>query len=324
MRSLSHTQKELIEALVGEEDPRFSDITPGLLEKDEHLTDALRILFGMQVEGASLIFCGGTSLSKAYRLIDRMSEDADIKIELSTDSLAQSRNQQQKQLSKIKDQVSKSLAEEGFSISNLTAQNENRYIRVDLEYARAYSTSAGLRPHLQIELTTKPTRLIAQTRHLNSLTKQLLSMKEGDFQVAALALPETLSEKVLSFLRRFAQHRARSLKHDWDQALVRHIYDTYCIVQSAPNAATEAGAIFSGMVEDEKLDWGNQFPDFAQDALGVLLKSLASAEQDEQIIKEYQNNLLPLIYGNLKPSFDVAFSDFKRTSKHLLNNLSSG
>ena len=111
------------------------------------------------------------------------------------------------------------------------------------------------------------------------------------------------------------------MKHEWDQALVRHIYDTHCIVQHALNSAAEARSIFHAMIEDEKTDWANQFPEFAQDAHTVLLNSLEAAEQDTQVKREYQNNLLPLIYGSVKPNFEVAFRDFKQTSQYLLDSL---
>ena len=78
MRTLSAERIELIDALVAEAD--IGDITAGLLEKDEHLTAALQAVFGLSFEHASLVFCGGTSLSKAHSLIERMSEDADIKL----------------------------------------------------------------------------------------------------------------------------------------------------------------------------------------------------------------------------------------------------
>lgn len=81
MRGLRPEQLELIDALVAE--TALGGITAGLLEKDEHLTDALRALFALRLDGMSLVFCGGTSLSKAHRLIERMSEDADLKIVLS-------------------------------------------------------------------------------------------------------------------------------------------------------------------------------------------------------------------------------------------------
>ena len=80
MRVLAPQRRELIEALVAE--ATSGGITAGLLEKDEHLTDALRALFALRLEGVQLLFCGGTSLSKAYGLIERMSEDADLKVVL--------------------------------------------------------------------------------------------------------------------------------------------------------------------------------------------------------------------------------------------------
>lgn len=81
MRTLSPERLELIDAMVAE--ANIGDITAGLLEKDEHLTAALRAVFGLRFDHASLVFCGGTSLSKAHSLIERMSEDADIKVVLS-------------------------------------------------------------------------------------------------------------------------------------------------------------------------------------------------------------------------------------------------
>ena len=53
-----------------------------MLEKDIHVTDALRVLSNLAHEHVRFVFCGGTSLSKAYFLIERMSEDVDLKIVL--------------------------------------------------------------------------------------------------------------------------------------------------------------------------------------------------------------------------------------------------
>ena len=61
MKVLSSERQELIDALVAES--AMGGITAGLLEKDEHLTDALRALFALRLGGLSLVFCGGTSLS---------------------------------------------------------------------------------------------------------------------------------------------------------------------------------------------------------------------------------------------------------------------
>lgn len=52
-----------------------------LLEKDVWVVWAIQQLFGSPI-GASLVFKGGTSLSKAYKVIDRFSEDVDLTFDI--------------------------------------------------------------------------------------------------------------------------------------------------------------------------------------------------------------------------------------------------
>ena len=49
-------------------------IPPYAVEKDWWVTQALKLVFATSI-GSSLVFKGGTSLSKAWKLIDRFSED---------------------------------------------------------------------------------------------------------------------------------------------------------------------------------------------------------------------------------------------------------
>ena len=106
MRVLAPQRRELIEALIAE--ATSGGITAGLLEKDEHLTDALRALFALRLEGMQLVFCGGTSLSKAYGLIERMSEDADLKVVI-PDAGQASRAEIRRRLSSLKALVTETL-----------------------------------------------------------------------------------------------------------------------------------------------------------------------------------------------------------------------
>ena len=53
-------------------------ITPGLVEKDYWVTHTL---WALQEQGWGLWFKGGTSLSKGFGLIERFSEDLDVKLE---------------------------------------------------------------------------------------------------------------------------------------------------------------------------------------------------------------------------------------------------
>src|SRR5882672_7542377 len=53
-------------------------IDPALVEKDYWI---MHSLYGLQKLGLTFELKGGTSLSKGYRIIDRFSEDIDIRIE---------------------------------------------------------------------------------------------------------------------------------------------------------------------------------------------------------------------------------------------------
>ena len=57
------------------------EMPPAIIEKDFWVCWALMHLFGHPEFGDGLIFKGGTSLSKAYNVIERFSEDIDISIQ---------------------------------------------------------------------------------------------------------------------------------------------------------------------------------------------------------------------------------------------------
>ena len=57
---------------------REKGILPQLVEKDYWIMHAL---YGLQRQGFSFELKGGTSLSKGYQIIERFSEDIDLRIE---------------------------------------------------------------------------------------------------------------------------------------------------------------------------------------------------------------------------------------------------
>jgi hypothetical protein len=156
---------------------------------------------------------------------------------------------------------------------------------------------------------------------IGSLADQLAGRQDHTFAVATVAVAETVAEKVLSFLRRYAQHRAGLLPHDWDTALVRHIYDVHCAHVRHPDLVAEASQAFAALVAGDQKEFGGQFPDFAAAALPVLTGALRQAGSNPKIQAEYTDHLLPLIYGRLRPDFAEAFSDFEAVAVALLATL---
>lgn len=319
MRVLAPQRQELIEALVAEAAP--GRITAGLLEKDEHLTDALRALFALQPEGVQLVFCGGTSLSKAYGLIERMSEDADLKVVFP--DLDQSRAETRRRLSELRTLVTNTLAGIGLTEDKAKglAFNENRYFCSEWTYERHYASAAGLRPHLQIELTARTPVLPTEVRRITSLADALAGRSDHAFEVPVVAVAETVAEKSLSFLRRYAQHRAGLMRQAWDTALVRHLYDVHRIYQRQPEVLAAARRAFPALVAGDQKEFGAQFPDFAAAPRQVLSGALRQARADAKIQAEFTGNLLPLVYGGDTPAFAQAFGDFNAVAEALLEVL---
>ena len=71
-----HTDKKLFTDVLLATSEYFS-ILPTYIEKDYWITHSLSLM-SQSNDAGKLVFKGGTSLSKAYRLVNRFSEDIDI------------------------------------------------------------------------------------------------------------------------------------------------------------------------------------------------------------------------------------------------------
>lgn len=320
MRILLKERAELIEALVAEAD--LGGITAAILEKDEHLTDALRAVFALKFEHVELVFCGGTSLSKAHGLIERMSEDADLKVVLTESGRKLSRSKLRRYLG---DEVRTTVGAALSSIDlveepdHTQSLNENRYMHSQWTYQRSYPMVSGLRPNLQLELTLRAPALQQEITSICALADRLAGLPGLPFMVPTISVAETQSEKVLSFLRRFAQDRSGNMRREWDTALVRHIYDVHCIFVNNPALVDLSAKVFAVLVQGDIEEFGKQHTDFAKDPLAILVKTLGEVESDEQSRTEYKQNLIPLVYGNFKPTFDDAFASFATVARALIS-----
>ncbi len=322
MRTLTFDRLDLIDALLAETDT--GNITAALLEKDEHLTDALLAIFRLRFEHARLVFCGGTSLSKGHGLIERMSEDADIKVVLSDSTQGWSKNRLRRYLGdEVRNRVLQTLSTTGLveDVSLRRSLNDNQYLHSQWSYQRAYDGVTALRPNLQIELIVRRPVLPTTVIHIGPLTDHLAQRTGHTCPVEVISIAETLAEKVLSFLRRFAQHRAGRMQQDWDTALVRHVYDVHCIVSRAPDLVADAAEAFLALVQGDIEEFGYQDPAFARDSKTVLSDALGAMRCDRQIRQEYDVVLLPLIYGRIRPTFAEAMASFEPVARRLLNVL---
>ncbi|TOZ98134.1 nucleotidyl transferase AbiEii/AbiGii toxin family protein [Burkholderia pseudomallei] len=318
MKTITTDQRELIDALLAEKD--VGRISAAILEKDSHVTDALRALSTLANEHVTLVFCGGTNLSKAHGIIERMSEDVDLKIVLSP-SHGLSDSALKKHLSALKKKVAETLTVLDFQeiLEAASARNANRYFASSWRYASVYGPHQSLRTHLSVEFTVRTPAFDTSKRQLGYLIDRLADRTGNPFAFQCVSVEETLAEKVLAFLRRFAEHRAK-VRENWDEALVRHIYDTWRIVSVDPAAADRAATHFKDLVEFDRGEF-RLHEAFVTDPATCMKSALGEIEHDAQTISEYADKLIPLIYGKDKPTFNEAFGVFKDVANKLLGTL---
>lgn len=79
-------------------------LTGAVVEKDYYVTQVIHALSDMQNEYFRLVFAGGTCLAKAHRIVDRMSEDIDFKIQIKNNQNF-SRSRLIKELKEFREQI---------------------------------------------------------------------------------------------------------------------------------------------------------------------------------------------------------------------------
>src|ERR1035441_5476666 len=107
--------------------------SPALVEKDWYVVKALAALVAVDAAPFRLVFGGGTALSRAHRLIRRMSEDIDLKIISDTTVTRPA-------LRHLRDFITKALLQAGFLFDPENPRHresckESRYTLYRLAYA---------------------------------------------------------------------------------------------------------------------------------------------------------------------------------------------
>ena len=126
------------------------DIT--FVEKDLFATEILSIVSSTDFD---IVFGGGTSLSKAYGLIQRFSEDLDFRVCLPDHDMP--KGQVRKKMKEIRESILDLLRarEDLFVIEDsVEAKNENRFFRFEIEYKQSKELKAWrLFPRIRLEFS---------------------------------------------------------------------------------------------------------------------------------------------------------------------------
>ncbi len=263
-----------------------------LVEKDWYVVRALAAIVAADTRPFRLVFGGGTALSRAHRLIGRMSEDIDLKI-------VSDRPITRPALRDLRDVITKALLQAGFQFdpdnaAHRESGNASRYTLYRLPYAPITTGEGSLRPEIQIETAVWPLRRPAIERPVISF---LAEASDGAPEVAAIscvALVEMVAEKFVALTRRAGAELADA-GGPRDPTLVRHVYDLH-IIRAAYDLA-EVALLAREIMMADAAAYGHQFPAYRADPVGETSRAVARLADDSGFARRYATFQRDMVYG---------------------------
>lgn len=324
MKKINDLQKRQVVDVINELDLGISEFA---LEKDYLVTDVLVAISKINNPDFELVFCGGTCLSKAYGLLDRVSEDVDIKANPKAKSAA-TKSLIKSKMSLLKKDIESALNEAGFKSDFITKDGKdgNQFIEFEIQYGAHFEVSLGMRANLKLEVSYSPLRLPKQDKDITLLFDSLAKLSTGPtVNIPCVDLKEALAEKLITFPRRLALSMGKT-DEEPDSALVRHLYDVYQITEKNPEILNgdlpSLASLVNKVIEQDSKDFARQHPAFVNDAFGEINNAMKFALSNPDTKSTYDKFIEVMVYEKNAPTFEGAFSRFSETLKKVLPKLS--
>lgn len=234
------------------------NLVPASIEKDFWVCWTLRELFNLPGWGEHLSFKGGTSLAKAWKLIERFSEDIDVVIDrrfLGFGGETLSGKQQKKLIKKCSVRIHQELrpilesrfkavlpSSAKWALTPADAAEDPDLQTLLFEYPGVLTgTATYLRPVVKIEMgarsDTEPSEIPTLTPYVCDAFPEQLGT--GAFAIKTVAARRTFWDKAMLLHEETYRPDDKPRK----RPLARHYYDLWCLIQKgvAAEAVAEAG-----------------------------------------------------------------------------------
>jgi Nucleotidyl transferase AbiEii toxin, Type IV TA system len=291
-----------------------------IIEKDFWVVWVLERLFSLTDLRDHLTFKGGTSLSKAYNIIQRFSEDVDLSIKkeffgfnIENDpEKAISKKKQRKMLENLSVQCSNYVQNElfdtlGIAISEKFRTMDGWYLKVDtsdpdgqtlqFEFPSTSIKEAYIRPSVKIELGARSDHWPVSQHKIQSYAKNLLKDKvsEPEIWVQVLNAKRTFWEKA-TILHQYAHLPAQK---KLPPRISRHYYDFFCLLNSNIKAeAISESTLLDRVVEHKSIYFASAWANYGLAQKGNIRLSppfslQGDLEKDFNMMKDMFFGLIP-------------------------------
>jgi len=303
-----HNDLKLLEEAIRATAAHFS-LPVTYIEKDYWVTRALKALADSSISD-EIVFKGGTSLSKAYKLIARFSEDIDIAIltvQLSNSQTARKVKKASKIVAAIYNEIP----------SDDNAKNSNfrkvrfGYPRIDSAIVEGQVSDSILleinafadpEPHRKMSISSYISDFLLATDQ----TEAIIQYELAPFDMNILCTSRTLCEKIMGLVK--ASHGDNYLSQL--NKKIRHIYDLHFLLSDPFTKYFIGSEQFSIMIDNVINSDRNIFPNTSW---------LDSPLSHARIFSNF-NELWPGLESTYNNEFKAMVVDNKLPSKELLNN----
>lgn len=255
-----------------------------LIEKDWHVVRILHLLASRSWGDIELIFSGGTSLSKAHRLIQRFSEDVDFRV-IQTATEDASRTTLRKRRSTMRDALAADLKQLNYTILDAESRDETRSFQMTLDYTRSASAAPGTRQEILLEVSFHPPELPVIECAVASYVGQNMSIAPEVPRIRCVNPNEIGADKLSAIAWRVVADRIQTKAGSYEPELMRHAHDLAAL-EARLLAAPEFGPLAERRIIDDLSRGGLEHLVTAEAVLSLLIDALGA---DERFPGDYEN-----------------------------------
>lgn len=313
-------------------------ITSAIVEKDFWVCWTLKRVFENPQLAPHITFKGGTSLSKAYRLIDRFSEDIDLTISKDAPYLADGKDamedgvsgkERQRRIDTLKENARRFVAELALPILHqsiasklsggwkleLDAKDpDNQTILFTypklMSYGMGTGTGGYVQPIIRLEFGARGDIEPSENKQIASYVAELFPQlfDEPNSTVHVLTAERTFWEKVTIL---HALHHGRKMR----ERMSRHYYDTYILAQKGiADKAMPDVALLEQVVRNKSLMFSDNKASYDTAVIGQL-RLMPKPEAMEDLKKDYVE--MAAMFIQQAPNFDVMMQGIADLEKRI-------
>ncbi|MEH4989319.1 nucleotidyl transferase AbiEii/AbiGii toxin family protein [Enterobacter ludwigii] len=294
-----------------------------IVEKDHYIVELLALLKPLSFDSHQLVFAGGTALAKSGVALNRMSEDVDIKVVPTAAFLALSRSRQKTRRKAVIQSIIDTITATGmFSLDDdnpKVTRDEYRYNDIPVRYPQRLAQEPCLRPFIKLELMEADLLESAEARDIHSLATELKEKPPVVLAFPSVTITSTQAEKLVAMLRRTAAV-IRNVERFDDITLVRHIYDTSCIMKVGHIDIAQLTAFVERTINQDIQRYGNQYPQFCDSPVTELKLGLEELANNPVHEERYQQFVAPMVFGK-QITWAEAYGSFRQVALSILNAL---